>query len=70
MPHQEIHRARLRRDLILDDAVIAVQRRCCGVAEHSAADGKGALLLDAQRGAGVLRGAIARVGAVGIASAE
>src|SRR5690606_27540077 len=38
VPHQEIHDARTSGDLILDDAVIAAQRRARGIAEHRAAD--------------------------------
>src|SRR5690606_16288487 len=45
VPHQEIHGARIRRYLIFDDAVVAVQRSR-RLAEHGAADRKRALSLD------------------------
>ena len=34
VPHQEVHGARLDGNLVFDDAVIAMQRRCGGVAER------------------------------------
>ena len=49
VPHQKVHGARVRRDLIVDDAVIAMQRLRSGVAEHGATDGERALPLDDER---------------------
>jgi hypothetical protein len=45
VPHQEIHGTRLRRNLILGDAVVAVQRRR-RISFDFAADCKSALLVD------------------------
>jgi hypothetical protein len=46
MPHQQIHRAGLRRNLILDDTVIAMERCLGGIADGLAADGEGSLSCD------------------------
>src|SRR5688572_14908076 len=54
VPHHEVDPARIHRNLVVDVAVIAVQRLCVGVAEDFTAHRKGALLLYRDGWAGLL----------------
>ena len=54
VPHHEVDAARAHRNLVVDVAVIAVERLCVGVAENLATHREGALLLDREGCAGSL----------------
>jgi hypothetical protein len=54
VPHHQVDPARVHRNLVLDVAVIAVQRLRVGVAEDCSAHREGPLLLDRDRCAGFL----------------